>query len=240
MGRLATLGTTFVLAVAAATAWAVRAHHDDALTRASSLYGPRIAILKRLAADRMPPAPFVAWLGDSTILDVSAQGSYPTMLASRFQAPPPWIVGHFGFEPFAYYFLVDEVLERGPRAIVLVANLRLLSDRTTRPMTHVAERLPADRLPAAALLPLYAGGWTMPRLLLARLWREEWAAGAILFLDGLRDLWQQSDAWIFAGPLSLPGGPALVSYAHALDHALRAWDAPIGPGTPAVRMLGAC
>jgi hypothetical protein len=237
--RLAILGMTFAAVLTISVGYAVRTTHDEAVQAAKPLYKQREMLLHRLDPANVPKRPFVAWVGDSTITGIGAGGAYPVDIARRVPSLQPWLVAYPGLEPFGYYFLTASVLEQKPSAVVLIANLRLLSGGVPRPELHLADLLPLAELPRAALLPLHVRGWTLPRLLLARLMRWEWYGDAAYFADGLRELWQGAAAWSFAGTTGLPPEVAFLSFGRAFDQRLRAYDVPIGESTPSVRMLGA-
>jgi hypothetical protein len=235
--RLVILGATFSIALALVVRFAVDSAREDALQAAKPIFLPREAILERLRRDTAPGESFVAWLGDSTILATDTAGSYPHELGKRSADLSPFIAGHYGFEPFAYYFLMPTVLDRRPSAVVLIANPRLLDSSPTRPVIHLADLLPAEELPRAAFLPLHTRGWTMPRLLLARLMRSDWGSETAYFFTGLRELWHADPAWTFAGSTELPPGVAFATYGRAHDGLLREYDTPISEATPSIRML---
>ena len=65
------------------------------------------------------------------------------------------------------------------------------------------------------------------------------APDAAYVSDGLRDLWQRSPAWEFAGTTGPPPELAPAMYERRVVDGLRTYDVPIGESSPAVQMLGA-
>lgn len=237
--RLLVLGSSFAAALALIVCFTARRYHEEAVAAGKVPYAHRANLSARLDRAPLPGRALVAWFGDSTILALGPGGSYPRRIAGRFPAIDSWIVAQAGLDPFGYYFAMGPVLERGPKAVVLIANPRLLGGRGARNVNDLAALLPADELLRASLLPMHARGGTAARLLLARLLRWEWTEDAMYFLEGLRQLWQGATLWTLAGPPGVPQEIAVHDYFRNYQQTLEAYDVPIAESTPEVQMLGA-
>jgi hypothetical protein len=207
---------------------------DTAVAAGRTLYGHRI-LLELLEKARQGPRPSIAWLGDSTIMDVPGQQSYPTVVYRKELVPRRLSSVKFampGLDLFADYALMGEVLDLHPNVVVLIADLRACPRVGGVPgFSDLAALIPEDELPRAAVLPIAARGLTIPRLLLARALRTDLGAWTFLASEGIRRQFQDAPFWASWGPGS--------DRAFLLAHRLVAYDPGLTPRHPQVRFAGA-
>ena len=100
-----------------------------------------------------PPHPDrVAWLGDSTIMDV--QG-YPLRAAALIDGMEPVLVALPGLDALAFYCGMQHTLDRlHPKAVAIIAHLGNIHRGQGAPVNDLVSELPASELPTATLLPL--------------------------------------------------------------------------------------
>jgi hypothetical protein len=125
--------------------------------------------------------------------------------------------------------------------LVLVAHLRLFSDprddyartRTTR--NDLWSLVPASELPHALTLPIAARGATIPRMLLSRLLRYEWAEQALYTADGAQALVSEADVpWLAQAYAGATANNFLM-----MRLGLSASDVPVTARHPTVQMMAA-
>ncbi len=237
MRRLAILVATFVALVGAGGLASDIRFGSAAVEAGREAYPHRqlLSGIRRPLRGRPP----VAWLGDSTLLGAQDVPSYPAVIATRLRRPDTLIVATQGLDAFAAYFLMASLTEREPHGIVLIANPRLLTNGTVRSVSDLSAELPLGELPWAALLPIYARGITVPRLILDRAWRWAWAERAAYWVVGMRHLWQSAPLWKVLGSSEYPPAVRGARWARSAWTVRRKFVDPIGERTPQVRMLGA-
>lgn len=116
---------------------------------------------------RKPGVPLAVFLGDSTLQPSYA---YPRLLQRQLDGTAELRVFCWkGFEPFDYYLLAGRALELGPRAVVILAQLRVFWLHEPLWYPDLLTLLPPRELPRAVLLPFHERDVSLPRLVLASL-----------------------------------------------------------------------
>lgn len=239
MRRLILIAVTYLIGVAALGTAALHVWGDAAEESGRALY-PHRQLLGHLERSSTAPPPTVAWLGDSTIYGPS----YPDIIGRTRLGPtkPTLKVAFMGLDFWALYQLLGPVMERRPRVVVLVANMRVMRlPSGTRGFGDLAASLPLDELPRTLALPYSFRGMTAPRLLLARSLSTPWGEQTFYVAEGLRRDFQGAAFWEALGPKERPRTQeelffeGLIASGKMAD----AYDAPLGQNTPLVRFCRA-
>jgi len=160
----------------------------------------------------------LVWLGDSTLAAMPELPSYAELAGeeiAREGLGPQVVLATFGLDFFHYYCMIGPVLELRPRAVVLVANLRMFAESGSL-FLDLCTFLPASELPAAMQLPFERRGVGPARLLSYQL----------LGLPG--------GEWLL-GRLYAPS--AFPERGRTPDERFREWGVRLRRETPAVRMM---
>jgi hypothetical protein len=234
--RAIVIGFSFALTLGVIIAAAASQFGEVAYAIGARLFYPQQLLEADLAKVPSGSAPLVAWLGDSTILSGPDIVAYPQLIPQVRS----WPVRVDGLNPFGYYLFLEPILEQQPKLVAIVANARLLNGTVARDMTTAAHLIPPRELPAALLLPWYAQGTSLPRLLLNRTlaWKpvEDFAA----VLDGLRRLYQEAAFWQALDLIPEAKSVGLRRFFFGTGRMLEAYDTPVSPRTPSVQMMDAC
>jgi len=181
------------------------------------------------------------WLGDSTIIRLS-RPSYPQLLIPRVRAnagTETLVVAYYGFDPFAYYFVVGGLVEAvDPSVVAIVAHLRAFgsSNEDTRQFRYndLSSYVPPALWPGTFLLPLADTELSPARVLLAQALRFAGPENAFYVGEGMRDLYDQSPWWAMLGPRALP-----FVYDPRDWDVLKGYELTLSRKQPAVEMLEA-
>jgi len=232
--RVATIATTFGVALGIVTWLVATSWGEAAVAKGRELYPHRAIIEVIDKAARRRPA--VVWIGDSTLMDLTSQG-YPWILHDKHLAPlGAWSANLYakGFDVFGYFTVMERVLDLGPQVVVLIAHLRLFAPAGgTRGFSDLAALLPAGELPRALTLPIAVRGLTAPRLLLVRLLATPWGERTFLMAEGARSNFQEAGFWSILGPTTVRGTRPRILFDIA-----NAYTAPVTPGHPLLPFLG--
>jgi hypothetical protein len=232
-------GATVALVLGVMLGLAVLCGGREALEAGRALYQHRRYLTRGLEP---PPSarPFVVWLGDSTIASVG-QATYPTLVAADLErvglVGDSRVVATPGLNFSDYYFLMGPVLDHAPDLVVLVAHLRMFGEGLgSQTFTDLASMIPFSELGTAVALPHQI---SLPRLLLLRLLRLAPVEHAVYLVEGLRSRFQEAAWWNVLGPRRpiwdvTTGMRALPDM---VPNVLRAYDVPVGPRHPLVRMM---
>jgi hypothetical protein len=138
---------------------------------------------------------------------------------------------------FHYYALLGRILEQPPEVIVMLANLRLFHRaRDDAAFRLLSALIPGDELHHAMLLPLYTRDLTLARLLLNRILLFESARTGFYFYEGLRVLFQESDAWKELAPETPPARSSARSVVEQYSPSLDPWHPVVRAMEAAVRL----
>jgi hypothetical protein len=230
------------LALTALLAWTVTAVVGPAaLERGKKLYYYR-GFFDRMLTTPPPPRerPLLLWLGDSTIVRFS-RPSYPQLLIPRVRTAlgaDTLVVAFLGFDPFAYYFVVGELLEAvDPSVVAIVAHLRAFGSKkghTEFRYNDLSSYVPPRLLPRTLLLPLSDCQLSPARVLLAQALRFPGLEQAFYTAEGLRLLYGEAPFWAALGAPALP-----FVYDPRESDVLAGYELALSRRQPAVEMLEA-
>lgn len=235
MQRLITLGAAYALTLALLLAVAGACFFDTAREAGSAALLDRLEMQRQLYNTTAHSGEFVAWIGDSTLISTKEIPAYPDLI----DVAPSWVVRVQGMDPYGYYIASGKLLERNPRLLILIANLRLLGSAHPRDFLTAADAIPTAELPHAMLLPWYGRGITLPRLLLSRTLAFNSVREFVRLTDGLRRTYQEADFWK-ALDLQAPGdGKDLARFFLGARQMIESYDQPLSARTPGIQMMRA-
>jgi hypothetical protein len=234
MRRIVAILSVGLLTVVAASAWAVHVFWDQALARGRELT-ERVRSIEGPLTPAGHGLPLVFWLGDSTFYETDG-AMYPQLIRRRSRATVTnRIIALPGLDFFGYFSVVGRALESHPQLIVVVANPRLFRrDGGDESAPLMSVLLPRGDLVRALLLPWYARGATVPRILLDRLLWSESLRDDFLFAEGLRSMFH-ARPWMTALAIEPEGRTRAAPFVDPLEH----YDKRITPDHPVTRMMAA-
>lgn len=234
MRRILWMSAVYAALVIAAIRYAQSTYFDDGLFEGQKLFLSRADFP---VLDEPVAAGEIFWLGDSTLM---LPGGYAEAVTRQLPPAVAWRASIPGFDVFGHYFLLEAVLDRQPRLIVEVANLRLLAAPEMKSASLLSSMLPVAELPRAVTLPLTSRGVTAPSLLLAQLLRDPWWVEQVQWFQGIRECFQNAAFWGRLGPTSGPVFEARERRDFLSRQGLRVWRflPSRREAAPAIRLFG--
>lgn len=242
MPRLACIVVVFLVALGGAALLVVARGGAAAVDAGRRLYAHR-QVLRSFGQAPPAPPPALVWLGDSTIMEAANVSSYPSIVASRYLGPrgtrgPAFAA--MGFDFYAYNSLVDDALDLGPHAIVMIANFRVsIAAGGVRGFNDLTGEMPLSRLPEMLALPYNFRGMTAPRLLLAQTLTTRAGEAGFSFAEGVRSGFQERAEWERLGPVAPRALTEWEKFVAGRDTVLGDYRHTIGPGAPLMRFAAA-
>jgi hypothetical protein len=204
----------------------------------AAIYSQRTELLAQI--ERAPTADhLVAFLGDSTLLSHPDTVPYPYDLPEFLPGHTVAVISRGGMDPFGYYFILEPLLARHPRAVVLVANLRVLAASDAPDFSLLVDQLPPAELGHLLGLPLHARHLTLIGLALRRLAVVEPNRSALQMFVGARQLYEQHSPWRRFDPPQPSPAVTAAHYVTRVRGATADNDRPLGHRSPTVQMLAA-
>jgi hypothetical protein len=197
-------------------------------------YGRRFAILNQLTR-KNSEIPLIAWLGDSTMLrGISEIPPYPDLIRRELRGSQPFtnvIVAIPAQDAYHHYSLLGAVLELKPKAVFILANLRLFGAPRVTNFLDLASWIPPAELGRALWLPWHERSITIPRLVMAQALRHETAEKVFFAAEGLRELFQNEVLPL----LSRAGRPS--TREEGIARTLREYTEELDGRHPVLRMI---